>query len=52
MTTAFKIAVLRAKCVASRCVGRAVELLTAVGVTLHDAAQFVMAVLRSRRVAP
>jgi hypothetical protein len=49
--TAFQIAVIRAKMIAHREFGRAVQLLIAAGVALNDAARFLLAVLRMRRAA-
>lgn len=51
MTITFQVAVLRAKCVARRCMGTAAGYLVAAGVCLADAVRFVLAVLRARRVA-
>ncbi len=50
MTTAFKIAVTRAKMVARTNATRAVALMTAAGVALKDAVRFVLSVLRMQRV--
>lgn len=49
-TTKFQIAVLRAKACARSSVERAVRLLMEAGAAFADAARFVMAVLRARRV--
>jgi hypothetical protein len=50
-TTAFKIAVTRAKMVARHEFGRAVALMTSVGISLHDATRFLLSCLRMQRAA-